>query len=205
LQKIKPVSTPKNTKNVEILVKLRCEDLIPMQGKPKNRKAIAIPLVPFKAAIGIDVTVRVELAVEFPGVSVVGFRAQVVLGGAPEQVSAIDPGKPPEPGLMVTEEVAGRPATNDKLAGVALMVKSVTATAIGPAVVEGLKVISPAYAAVIECVPVPRFAREKLAVPLDSVEDPRAVPPSKKATLPVGVPPVPETVAVIVAVAPGNI
>ncbi len=175
-----------------------------MPGKPTKRKAKATPLLLFKDARGVVVRVRVAVAMEFPGVSVVGFNVHVEPAGAPEQVSVINEGKPPVPGVRVIEEVAGLPATNDKLAGVALIEKSTTETATGVTVVDGLNVISPEYAADNVWEPVVRVLTAKVAVPLIRVAVPRVATPSERVTLPVGVPPLPLTVVVIVAAVPGN-
>ncbi len=60
-----------------------------------------------------------------------------------------------------------------------------------------LKLVSPPYTPVIECVPPERPDVENVAVPLLlSCEEPRAVLPSMNVTLPVGVPVPPVTVAV---------
>lgn len=69
--------------------------------------------------------------------------------------------------------------------------------------VLGSKVASPWYAAVIECVPTTSDAVEIEALPRASrVPPPMEVAPSKKSTVPVGVPPVPVTVAVNVTDCP---
>jgi hypothetical protein len=58
------------------------------------------------------------------------------------------------------------------------------------------KFASPAYFAVIECVPAVSVDVANVATPELRVPDPRVVAPSRNVTVPVGVPPVPVTVAV---------
>ncbi len=55
---------------------------------------------------------------------------------------------------------------------------------------------SPSYTAIIELVPVARFTVVKVATPLVSVPDPIAFDPFSKVTVPVGVTPGEDTVAV---------
>ncbi len=55
---------------------------------------------------------------------------------------------------------------------------------------------SPPYTAVIELVPVARFAVERVATPLARVPEPIGVDPFSKVTVPVGVAPGEVTVAV---------
>ena len=59
-----------------------------------------------------------------------------------------------------------------------------------------LKLLSPAYTAVMECVPTPKDEVENVAVPLTSVPAPNVPPPSMKVTMLVGVPEPETTLAV---------
>ena len=62
-----------------------------------------------------------------------------------------------------------------------------------------LKLVSPEYIAVIECVPPVRVDTTRFAAPEVRLTMPRLVAPSKKFTLPVGVPADDDTAAVSVS------
>lgn len=121
----------------------------------------------------------------------------VPMAAAPSKKVTVPVGVP-EPLLTVAVNVTGFPNTAGFCEVATDMVVAFPLTIWLSAVdVLGSKVASPWYAAVIECVPTTSAAVEMEALPAASrVPLPMEEVPSKKTTVPVGVPPAPVTVAV---------
>ena len=127
----------------------------------------------------------------------------VPMAAAPSKKVTVPLGVP-EPLLTVAVNVTGFPNTAGFCDEATDMLVAIPLTTwLSTLDVLGSKVASPWYAAAIECVPTTSDAVEIEALPAASrVPLPMEVVPSKKSTVPVGVPPVPVTVAVKVTDCP---
>jgi hypothetical protein len=108
-------------------------------------------------------------------------------------------------GLTVAVNVTGAPNTLGFGDDVNAVVVFPWLTTCGVPVSEPeavVKLVSPPYEAVMVWPPTESDELENVATPLVSVPAPMEVPPSKKVTVPVGVPPAPDTVAVNVTDCP---
>jgi hypothetical protein len=132
-----------------------------------------------------------------------GVTLTVAVAGRPLTVNVTATGKDvPLLGAMASEYTALPPAVTvcdvpPALKPLTLKLKSMT-HCVSAALVAATKFVPPLYTALIECVPTARDVVVSVTTPPDSVPGPSGVVPSRKLTVPVGMPAGEDTVAVSV-------
>jgi hypothetical protein len=157
---------------------------------------LALPL--YTAVREWDPTPRVEVA----RVAVPPESAAVPSRVAPSKKSTVPVGVPPPGATAVTVAVRVLASPNTDGSGAEVRAVDVAAWVtvwVSTGEVEPVKSVSPLYTAVRECDPTPRVEVARVAVPPESAAVPTRVAPSKKSTVPVGVP-APGATAATVAV-----